>query len=225
MKRITAIITGAGALVIGMTLSAWAQDAATTPLPTRGTVFVDEDGDGICDYVGVGHRMRGRMGLRVGAGAGLGTVTLTPEQQAQIDKLRLDYQKAVTLGQALLQTKQLELSELLRAAQPDQDAVSAKIDEINSVRSQLQKEAAAYQVAVRGVLTPEQQATLNTRGTGTSAGMGNGRGMMGNGRGMGRGYGGMMGQGHSWVDANGDGICDVTGQLIPGSQTTSSSNK
>jgi Spy/CpxP family protein refolding chaperone len=217
MKRITSIIAGVGAFVIGITLSAWGQDAVTTPTPTGGMAFVDEDGDGICDYVGVGHRMRGRMGLRVGAGAGLGGITLTPEQQTQVDKLKTDYQKAVTLGQALLQTKQLELSNLLRAAQPDQNAISAKIDEISSVRSQLQKEAAAYQVAVRGVLTPEQQAALDARGAGVGAGMGNGRGMMGNGRGMGRGNGGMMGQGR-----NGSG---TSNQSPTGSQTTSSSSK
>jgi Spy/CpxP family protein refolding chaperone len=103
----------------------------------------------------------------------------------QIDKLTTGHQTAVTSLQTDLQSKQTELRDLLKATQPDQTAINAKIDEISSVQAQFQKENASYQIAVRGVLTSDQQAALDAaRVAGVGFGLGHGRG---HGRGMGHG--------------------------------------
>lgn len=202
MKRLTTIIAGVGSLVVGIALYAWAQGTTT---PGRGPGFVDSDGDGVCDC---GRPMSGRMGKGGGGtGLGLGAVKLTPEQQAQVDKLRADHQQTASSLRTALRTRQEELDGLMKATQPDRKAIDAKIDEVNAARSQLQKEKASYQVSVRNLLTPEQLAALDARGAG--AGMGLGRGM---GKGRGAGMGGRgQGQGPGFVDADKDGVCDRCG--------------
>lgn len=150
MKRIARIIGGVGALVAGVTLAAWAHD-----------FFVDENGDGINDLVGYAHRMKGRVGGPFGVN--LRGVTLTEEQQAQVDKLKTDHQTAVTALITTLQTKQTELRTLKSAATPDQAAIDAKIAEINDVRSQIQKADAAYRTSVLNLLTPQQRGTLDAQ--------------------------------------------------------------
>jgi hypothetical protein len=49
----------------------------------------------------------------------------------------------------------------MRAAQPDQNAINAKIDEINAARAALQKEMTSFRLSVRALLTPEQRAALD----------------------------------------------------------------
>ena len=164
MRRIVSIIAGAGALVIGMSLSAWAHGRSTAS-SSSWSAFVDEDGDGIHDSAARQHCMQGRTGKR-GAGLDLRGIALTPEQQTQISQLKSDHQKTVVSLQATLQTRQIELRGLMRAAQPDQNAINAKIDEINAARSELQKEMTSFQSSVLNALTPEQRAALDVRNLG-----------------------------------------------------------
>jgi len=159
LRRIVSIIAGAGALVIGMSLSAWAHGKSNAS-SSHWSAFVDEDGDGIHDSAARAHWMRGRTG-KSGAGPDLRGVALTPEQQTQINQLKSDYQKAAVSLQATLQTRQIELRDLMRAAQPDQNAINAKIDEINAARAELQKEMTSFRLSVRALLTPEQRAALD----------------------------------------------------------------
>ena len=152
MRSITRIVAGVAALVTGMNLTAWAH-----PGP-----FVDENGDGISDFVGYAHEMRGRMGGPFGLN--LKNLTLTEDQQAQVDKLKTDYQSAASALQTTLQTKMTELRNLKKATQPDQTAIDAKIAEISSVRSQIQQDASTYRTSVLDLLTPEQRGTLAAQG-------------------------------------------------------------
>jgi Spy/CpxP family protein refolding chaperone len=103
-------------------------------------------------------------------------ITLTTDQLTQIDKLTTNHQTAAATLQTGLQARQAELRDLMKATTPDQTAINAKIDEVNSALSQLQKENAAYAIAVRGVLTAEQLAALPAQGVGVGAGPGPGRG-------------------------------------------------
>lgn len=116
-----------------------------------------------------------------------GGVTLTAEQLAQLDQLTSGHQTSTSAVQSSLQAKQTELRDLIRATTPDQAAINAKIDEISTLQAQLQKENAGYQIAVRGLLTPEQQAALDAARPPAPAGLGpggrgHGRGPMGHGR-------------------------------------------
>ena len=150
MKRITRIIAGVGALVAGVTLAAWAHD-----------FFVDENGDGINDLAGYAHRMKGRIGGPFGVN--LRDVTLTADQQTQVDQLATDHQTAVTALVTTLQAKEVELRTLKAAATPDQAAITAKIAEINDVLSQIQTADVAYRTSVLNLLTPEQRGNLDAQ--------------------------------------------------------------
>ncbi len=171
MRGFTRTIAGVGVLVAGMSLAAWAHD--------RG--FVDSDGDGIGDFAGRAHVMKGRIDGPFGLN--LKNVTLTTDQQTQVDKLTTDHQTAVTPLQTTLQAKETELRALMSATAPDRAAINAKIDELNSARSELQKEMTSYQLAVRGLLTAEQQAALPTQGVGFGPGPRGGHGPGGRGHG------------------------------------------
>lgn len=151
MRRIARILTGVGALVAGMSLAAWAHDMG----------FVDNDGDGINDFTGMAHEMRGRIGGPFGLN--LKNITLTTDQQTRVDKLRTDHQTAVTPLQTTLQTKETELRTLMSATSPDKAAITAKIAEITAVRSQIQAADASYQTSVLNVLTADQRGTLDAQ--------------------------------------------------------------
>ena len=113
-------------------------------------------------------------------------LTLTADQLTQIDKLTSGHETAASALQTTLQTKETELRTLMSATSPDKTAINAKIDEISSIQAQLQKEDAGFQVAVRGVLTADQQAALDAARTANAGfgpgGRGPGRGPMGHGR-------------------------------------------
>lgn len=175
-------------------------EAQTAPSPqTPG--FVDADGDGINDaYQGM-HRVRGRA--RGGGGwlIALSKVKLTAEQQAGLEQVTLNYQKAVVPVNAAFTAAQVKLREAMQAAQPDQKVIDAQIDAVNALRSQIQKTAAAYQLAVQGILTPEQWAALNAAAGAPKATV----------AGVGPGPGTRKGGYDTFVDEDGDGICDGRG--------------
>jgi Spy/CpxP family protein refolding chaperone len=162
--------------------------------------FVDADGDGINDaYQGM-HRARGRMR---GAGKGdwltvLSKVKLTEEQRARLKQASLDYQKAVSPLNATFDAAQVKLRETMLAAPPDPNAINTQIDAVNTLRAQLQKAAAAYQIAIQGILTPEQWAALNVAARDPGGGGPALRGARKGGEDV-------------FIDADGDGICDGRG--------------
>ncbi len=176
MRRITSIVAGAGALVIGVSLSAWAHDTSINAAAKSSSdrfALIDEDGDGINDCVAREHWTQRRMGKSwKGGGQGLGSITLTEDQKTQIDRLKSDHQKAVISFQAALRTKEVELRDLRKATTPDQNAIGAKIAEINSVRSQMKQANASYRSSVLSALTAEQRANMDARRLGlTRAGI------------------------------------------------------
>ncbi|MBI2951465.1 Spy/CpxP family protein refolding chaperone [bacterium] len=162
--------------------------------------FVDADGDGINDaYQGM-HRARGRMR---GAGKGdwltaLSKVKLTEEQRARLKQASLDYQKTTSPLNMTFDAAQVKLREAMQAASPDPNAINTQIDAVNALRSQLQKAAAAYQLTVQGILTPEQWAALNAaaRDPGVA-----GPALRG----------ARKGGDDVFIDEDGDGICDGRG--------------
>ncbi len=53
-----------------------------------------------------------------------------------------------------------ELGELLRAAEPDERAIMAKVDEISGIQGELEKALVARLLRASSVLTPEERAKL-----------------------------------------------------------------
>jgi Spy/CpxP family protein refolding chaperone len=144
----TRIAAGVGVLVAGMALAAWADGAG----------FIDQDGDGINDRAGMAHQMRGRMGGPFGMN--LKNLTLTTDQQTAVDKLKADHKTAVSTLFTALKTKQSELRTLKSAATQDQAAITAKLAEIDGIRSQIQTANTGYRDSVLGLLTADQRGAL-----------------------------------------------------------------
>jgi Spy/CpxP family protein refolding chaperone len=83
----------------------------------------------------------------------------------QVDRLRqilVDAEKAGVKARADIAVRGIELRELLRADKPDRDTVIRKVQEISDLRGQLMKERIEALLAVKGVLTPEQQKKIRS---------------------------------------------------------------
>jgi len=88
---------------------------------------------------------------------------LTEDQKKQIEKLKLDLDKAVMPLENQIEVKGAELKGLLIADNPNLGAVNAKLDEIGAVRLQMQKKRVAHELDVRKLLTPEQRVQFDRR--------------------------------------------------------------
>ncbi len=89
--------------------------------------------------------------------------TLTEDQQKQIKDLRTQIEKEILPLKSDLQVKSAELKQLLVAEKPDRAAINKKIDEIGSLRTQIQKKKVENQLKVRVLLTPEQRIMFDKR--------------------------------------------------------------
>jgi Spy/CpxP family protein refolding chaperone len=92
-----------------------------------------------------------------------GLPDLTEDQQKQIDKLKLDLEKAVLPLETQLGVKAAELKALVVADNPNAGAVNAKLDDIGALRTQIHKKRVANRLEVRKLLTPEQRVAFDRR--------------------------------------------------------------
>ena len=81
---------------------------------------------------------------------------LSDDQVARLHKIGVDAEKASIQTRADLELKHIELRELLRADNPDRDAIMGKLDEVNALRGKMEKQHVETLLDARGVLTPEQ---------------------------------------------------------------------
>ena len=81
---------------------------------------------------------------------------LTDDQVERLHKIGIDAEKASIQNRANLELGHLELRELLRADNPDRDAIMKKLDEVNSLHGQMEKQRVGTLLDARAVLTPEQ---------------------------------------------------------------------
>lgn len=112
---------------------------------------------------------------------------LTDEQQQKIKDLKVKHIKEVTPLKNELGEKKARMRTLQSADKQDLNAINKNIDEMASLRAQIQKKAAAHRAEVASLLTDEQRVVFNTR-SGNKMGKGmkhGGRKGMGQGRGMG----------------------------------------
>jgi len=81
---------------------------------------------------------------------------LTDEPVGRLHKIGVDAEKASVQTRADLELHHIELRELMRADNPDHDAIMQKIDEVNALRGKMEKQHVETMLSARGVLTPEQ---------------------------------------------------------------------
>ncbi len=117
------------------------------------------------DHWGGGGPWRG--GERMGHGPGLMALInnsrlrtyldLTDSQVSQLRKIAVDAEIATVKDRADVRVRGIELRELLRAENPDRDAIMQKVQEISQARERLMKQRIDALLAAQKVLTPDQQ--------------------------------------------------------------------
>jgi Spy/CpxP family protein refolding chaperone len=116
-----------------------------------------------------GMRMRGR-GSMDGREMMLGRLLSNPEirdkigvtadQATKIRQQEADFRKTEIKGRADLETKQIDLRELMAADKPDRAAIDAKLTEISTSRLALEKSSVAFRLNSREALTADQRTKL-----------------------------------------------------------------
>lgn len=87
---------------------------------------------------------------------------LTDDQSNRLRQIVVDTQKNNIKTRADMAVRGIELRELLRADNPDRDAVMKKLDEISALRSDVMKQDVQALLSAKSVLTPEQQKKIRT---------------------------------------------------------------
>lgn len=89
---------------------------------------------------------------------------LTAEQSAKLKELREQRTKEVLPLQNELISKRVELRSLWLQANPDEAKIKAKQHEITELENKLREKMTEHRLECRKILTPEQQAQLQTFG-------------------------------------------------------------
>jgi Spy/CpxP family protein refolding chaperone len=101
-----------------------------------------------------GRGPRGRHGFDVARmQAELG---LSEDQVGQLQKMRSDDRSQAIRRQADLRIAQGELSDLIRAAVVDENAINAKVKQVTDLEAAATRARVNHRLALRQVLTPEQ---------------------------------------------------------------------
>ena len=116
-------------------------------------------------------------------GGGLGTdggmatrLNLTAEQTSQIKEMREAFVKELVPLQNKLYAKRNELKLLWLQKTPDQEKITAVNKEVRALRGEMEDKMTGQRLAVTKILTPEQQAKLQSYGGGRGYGQKGGRG-------------------------------------------------
>lgn len=142
-----------------------------------------------------------RMGGQRGFGGGGGLLRmaenprvreylgLTDAQVGRLHEIGLNSRKASVQTRADMEMRHIELGELMRADNPDHDAIMQKLDEVNALRGKMEKQRVETMLSARGVLTPDQIKKIKTFRENHGGGMGHGPMMQRRGGPNGRGPG------------------------------------
>jgi Spy/CpxP family protein refolding chaperone len=158
-----------GGLAVGAL--AWGQEAGRFRTGGPGMEF---RGGGSGEGFGFGHGAR--MGARLLAMLDNDHVKtalgLTEDQTSQLRQIVVNTEKATIQDRANMEVRGIELRELLRADNPDRDAVLKKVDEISALRGEMMKQDVDALLSAKKVLTPEQQKKIRNFLEMRRAGMG-----------------------------------------------------
>ena len=186
MRRIVAIGTIGMMVLLGVAMVTWAQDGAP-PAGAPGQAQHPWGGGGAHPWGGQrkfdggpgrfgeqrmmgGQRMGWQRGGHRGFGRGLDRLAdnprvrqflgLTDDQVARLHKIGIDSEKASVQMRADMQLRHIELRELMRADNPDREAIMQKLDQINALQGKMEKARVANLLDARAVLTPDQLKKL-----------------------------------------------------------------
>ena len=84
-------------------------------------------------------------------------LSLTDEQQKQVDDLRSAHQKSMIDHRAAIQKAQVEIRDLWNADSPNRSAIEKKMNEVADLRVKSATAMLDQWFAVNKILTPEQQ--------------------------------------------------------------------
>jgi len=107
--------------------------------------------------MGRGVMSTGPGGLQMMGFQRLQALDLSADQWSRIREIHQNTQKQVIPKQGEIRVAQIELQQLLQAAQPNMTQVQAKVTQISTLRSQVQMLRIQGLIQVRGVLTDEQR--------------------------------------------------------------------
>ncbi len=114
---------------------------------------------------GKGKPMKGGEGGDGGMGGGLYGAdwesTLTDEQQARLDELKVRQKKMMMPMKARARAIRADLVTMALADDPDERTLSSKVDEMLSLRRQMMMAKFRHIMARREVLTPEQRRSFD----------------------------------------------------------------
>jgi Spy/CpxP family protein refolding chaperone len=85
---------------------------------------------------------------------------ITDEQVTKFHSQQEDFMKAGILNRATMQVKRMELNDLLCADKPDRAAIDRKLAEVNAALAASEKTDIDHMLAMRSLLTPDQQAKM-----------------------------------------------------------------
>ena len=88
------------------------------------------------------------------------SLDLTKEQIIEIRKMDLNFQKNTLELRSKVQANQLDIEGLFLDEQPDMVKIRAKLQEIANLQVELKIKGIEEYLAVKGILTPEQQEKL-----------------------------------------------------------------
>jgi Spy/CpxP family protein refolding chaperone len=145
----------------------------------------------------------GGMGFGHGGGKGMGrwieALNLTPEQQKQVDALRLEFMKKGEDMRSQIARKRIEIMEMASGGKLDEQTLTKKKQELWTLQDAARNERRAMGTKFRALLTPEQREKIGPFGPGMG-GKGFGKHFGGHGfcpmqgSGMGHGGAGLRGQ-------------------------------
>ena len=87
-------------------------------------------------------------------------LALTDDQVTRLRQLTVETEKTSIKTKADLAVRRIELRELLKADNPDRDAVMKKVQEVSSLTGQLMQQHVQALLSAKTVLTPEQQKKI-----------------------------------------------------------------
>lgn len=130
------------------------------PMPHGGGLMVRPGGpEGFGGWQGFehGHEMAQRMLAMLDSDRVKTYLNLTEPQAEKLRQIVVDAEKSGVQTGAQLAVRGIELRELLRADQPDRDAVMKKVEELSNLRGQMMKQHVQALLDAENVLTPEQR--------------------------------------------------------------------
>jgi zinc resistance-associated protein len=106
------------------------------------------------------------MGKGFGRPCGHGGMNLTPEQAAKLFDVKEKFHSDTADLRKQLWVKRAEMAALWKAENPDQNAILAKVKELNALRGQLQEKMVAMRLEIRKIVPKPPMKTSMAEGCG-----------------------------------------------------------